>query len=58
MENPIHTMKNYRVLRSRTDRTTVTAGEYVNQPGKGFGSPRLKFGEFVQFGAFRLNIDP
>lgn len=25
---------------------------------KGLGSPRLEFGEFVQFGAFRLSIDP
>lgn len=59
MENPIRTMKKYRVLRSMNDDgTTGTAGEYVNQPGKGFGSPRLKFGEFVQFGAFRLSIDP
>lgn len=57
-ESQIHMMKTSCFLRSRNNRTTATAQECVTQSAKGLGSPRLEFGAFVQFGAFRLSIDP
>lgn len=45
------------VLRSRNRGIAVNCSR-VRSSGKGLGSPRLEFGEFVQFGVFRLSTDP